>query len=284
MPQADLVLLHAPSIYDFHRRPILYGPISDVVPSTQIFEMYPLGFTAIAYHLEKHGFRVRIINLAVRMLRDPRFEVEALIQQLNPLAFGIDLHWMPHVQGSLEVARIIKRFHPQTPVIFGGLSATYYHRELLQYPQVDFVIRGDSAEEPLLKLMRALQAKSDTSVVPNLAGKNGNQLFVNQLSCVPADLNAVELSYETIIRMVLRYRDLESVLPFRDWLSYPATAVFTCRGCYHDCGTCGGSGATYRAMASRGRPAFRGPELPSVGPAADRAIHPGSDLDSGGRA
>jgi len=80
MSHLDLVLLHAPSVYDFRRESILYGPVSDLVPSTPVFEMYPIGFTTMAEYLERHGFRVRIVNLAVRMLREKRFDPEAMIR------------------------------------------------------------------------------------------------------------------------------------------------------------------------------------------------------------
>ena len=69
---ADLVFLHAPSVYDFRKHSILYGPVSDLVPSTPVFEMYPIGFTTMAEYLERNGLRVRIVNLAVRMLNDQK--------------------------------------------------------------------------------------------------------------------------------------------------------------------------------------------------------------------
>ena len=101
----------------------------------------------------RFGYNVRIMNIAVKMLRSKRFDVEKTISELHPLIFGIDLHWMPHVQGSLALAEIVKKYHPNTPVIFGGLSSTYYHEELLRcYPYIDFVMRGDSTEEPLRQL------------------------------------------------------------------------------------------------------------------------------------
>ena len=137
--KADLVLLHAPSVYDFRKLPILFGPISDLVPSTPIFEMYPIGFSSIAEHLERNGIRVRIVNLALRMLKDKNFDAEKLIAKLHPRAFGIDLHWLPHAHGSLEVAALCKKHHPEIPVIFGGYSSSYFHEELIRYPQVDFV-------------------------------------------------------------------------------------------------------------------------------------------------
>ena len=89
MPDLDLVLLHAPSVYDFRERFAMYGPISDVIPSTPVFEMYPLGFVSMVGYLEQHGYRVRIVNLAVKMLRNPRLDVEGLIAKLDAEAFGI---------------------------------------------------------------------------------------------------------------------------------------------------------------------------------------------------
>ncbi len=100
----DLILLHAPSVYDFRKKSIMFGPMSDLVPSTPIFEMYPIGFLTMANYLTKRGISVRIINLAYRMYNEPDFDAEEYIKKLNPVAFGIDLHWLPHCQGSTEVA------------------------------------------------------------------------------------------------------------------------------------------------------------------------------------
>jgi len=108
----DLVLLHAPSVYDFRKKTILYGPVSDLIPPSPVFEMYPIGLTSIAEYLEKAGYRVRIVNLAVRMMRDKKFDAEAMIKKLKAPIFGIDLHWMVHSHGSIEVARLVKKYHP----------------------------------------------------------------------------------------------------------------------------------------------------------------------------
>src|SRR5512142_2943361 len=162
MSTADLVFLHAPSVYDFRDKSILYGPISDLVPSTPVFEMYPIGFTTMSDYLERHGFRTRIVNLAVRMLREKDFDAEKMIAGLDPAAFGIDLHWLPHAHGAIEVARLVKKHHPDTPVILGGFSSSYFHLDLLSRPEVDFVIRGDSTEEPLRMLMAYLRGDKDS--------------------------------------------------------------------------------------------------------------------------
>ena len=263
MARVDLILLHPPTLYDFRKRPGIHGPISDVVPSTPIFEMYPIGFASLSEYLESHGLKVRIINVAMKMLKDETFDVERLIRKNKPLAFGIDLHWMAHVQGALALAEIVKRFHPDIPVILGGLSATYYHEEILrQYPMIDFVMRGDSTEKPLVQLLQTIKKGGELKTIPNLAyrdGKNGIQ--VNALTHVPENLDEMTIDYSHIMRKVVRYVDPTGYQPFIDWYTYPVTAVFTCRGCAYSCKTCGGSAQTFRTMANRKKPAYRSPKL-----------------------
>ena len=114
MSNPDLILLHAPSIYDFRKKTILYGPVSDLVPPSPVFELYPIGFASMAEYLERAGFRVRIVNLAARMIKDENFDAEAMIKRLKAPLFGIDLHWMVHSQGAIEIARLVKKYHPDT--------------------------------------------------------------------------------------------------------------------------------------------------------------------------
>jgi B12-binding domain/radical SAM domain protein len=262
MSRIDLVLLHAPSVYDFRERSIMSGPVSDMVPSTPAFEMYPLGFTTMAEYLERHGYKARIVNLAVLMLNRPGFDVEKAIREMDPVAFGIDLHWMPHAHGSVEIAKICKKYHPSTPVIFGGLTSSYFHEEIASYPWIDYVLRGDSTEEPLRRLMASIRGHGSPADIPNLTWKSADgSVNVNPLTWVPSDMNDISLDYSFAMRGVIRYRDMMSSVPFKSWLTYPVCASLTCRGCTHDCATCGGSAYSFRTHFGRDRIAFRDPEL-----------------------
>ena len=100
--------------------------------------------------------------------------------------FGIDLHWLPHAQGALAIAEMVKRLHPKSHVLFGGLSASYYHDELVRYPFVDFVIRGDSTEEPVRQLLQALREGSRSGDVENLTWKRADgSVVANPLTFIP---------------------------------------------------------------------------------------------------
>lgn len=266
MSNIDLVFLHAPSVYDFREKAILYGPISDLVPSTPVFEMYPIGFTTMADYLERHGFRTRIVNLAVRMLRQRNFDPEKMIASLNPSAFGIDLHWLPHAHGAIEIARLVKKHHPKTPVIFGGFSSSYFHLDLISRPEIDFVIRGDSTEEPLRMLMAYLRgdrhAPKTLAEIPNLTYRNPHtgEPHANAITNTPDSIDHLSLDYQRIVRSVMRDRSLPDYLPFASWLDYPIMAGLSCRGCIHHCVTCGGSADAFKQVMNRNRPAFRSPE------------------------
>ena len=265
MKQEDLILIHAPSVYDFRKESILYGPVSDLVPSTPVFEMYPIGFTTLAEYLERDGFRVRIVNLAVLMMRDRDFDAEKYLAKLKPKAFGIDLHWLPHAHGALAVGALLKKLHPEIPLMFGGFSSTFFHEELAARPETDFVLRGDSTEEPMLLLMRHITGKGEPIPalpdIPNLTWKDETgKVRINPLSFIPTTLDHVRLDYSHVVRSVIRNRDLIGALPFVDWLRYPIMAALSCRGCSCRCRTCGGSAMAMQSMCLRGGPAYRRPE------------------------
>ncbi len=258
----DLVFYHAPSVYDFRERATLWGPISDLVPSTPVFDMYPLGFATMLAHLQARGFRVRIVNLAARMVRSGAFDPDRLIRQVDARAYAVDLHWLPHAHGALEVARRVKRYRPEAPVIMGGYSATYFHEELVRMPCVDYVLRGDSAEEPLASLVAHIVDGTDPVEVPNLTWRaSDGSLKVNPLTYIPASLDHLNLDFHEVVRSVVRDRKLRDYVPFSHWMEYPIMASLSVKGCTRNCTLCGGSAFAARHLSNREHPAFRSPEL-----------------------
>lgn len=259
----DLVLLHAPSVYDFRENSLLAGPISDVVPSSPVFEMYPIGLTSIADYLERHGLRVKIINIANRMLMNPNFNVEKKLKSINASMIGIDLHWLPHAHGSIELAKLTKKFHPNTPIIFGGLSATYYHKDLINdYPFIDFVMRGDSTEKLMLMLIEEIKyGKKNYLDIPNLTWRNEqSETVCNEITYVPDSLDEFDVpGYRYSIKSVFKYLNFKDPLPYNGWLQYPNTAILTARGCTQGCLICGGSKLSYEQNCNRPGLALRSP-------------------------
>jgi B12-binding domain/radical SAM domain protein len=126
---------------------------------------------------------------------------------------------------------------------------------------VDYVLRGDSTEEPLLRLLEHVEEEEEPEDVENLTWRSDDgRRRVNPLTYVPENLDEVALDYGVMVRLVLRHRDLEGNLPYDGFMDYPFTALLTCKGCLHNCVTCGGSRYAFRCFFGRERPAFKSPE------------------------
>ncbi len=103
--QADLFLLHAPSVYDFRERDDMlfaYLSDSDSVNVTSVYEMYPIGWFSIKQRLADHGLDAKIVNVASLMLMYPDLDVRRLLGRLEAPVFGFDLHWMTQCHGAIE--------------------------------------------------------------------------------------------------------------------------------------------------------------------------------------
>lgn len=269
MTQLDLTLIHPPAVYDFREHSIMFGPVSDLVPSTPIFEIYPLGLITIGEYLERYGISVNLFNLAGMMLHKKNYDVEKNIAAMDSLVFGIDLHWMPHCHGAIEVAKMVKRLHPDSYIQMGGFSSTIFHEDLIAYDFIDFVFRGDSTEEPLRRLMERIKRSKltktplgDLSDIPNLTWKDSTgAVHVNPLSWVPDTMDAISLDYSYPMKGVIRHRDMMSYVPIKGWLRYPVCAALVSRGCTRNCATCGGSATTFKNHFGRQRVAWRDPAL-----------------------
>jgi len=259
--QSDVVLIHPPSVFDFRERSIVYGPVSDVIPSTPVFEMYPIGFLTLSAFLRRYGYRVRIVNLALRMMRSRRFQPETFLRKLKPKLFGIDLHWLPHAQGGPAVAALLRKIHPGIPIVFGGISATCFHRELIDDPAVDFVLRGSVTEPSLLALVREIEGERRFENVPGLTWKRDGEVVINPDAPLPASLDDYGFDLGMMIREVVRHFDFWTSVPFQTWWRHPITAVFTVRGCARRCISCGASHSAFRRFMPGHHPLLRSPDV-----------------------
>ena len=239
--EADLFLLHAPSVYDFRERDDMlfaYLSDSDSVNVTSIYEMYPIGWFSIKQRLADHGFDTKIVNVASLMLQYPALDVRRLLRGLEAPIFGFDLHWMTQCNGAIELAAVLKQEHPDALTIFGGISATYYAKQLITYPSVDVVVQGYDTLDPVTELVAKVVrgGSRDFGSIPNLLYKTDGEIQSSGFTHKPA------ANYNNVRNDWSYYRDAPSPSPLTSKLimTLPNT------GCAHDCGWCGGSKFAYR--------------------------------------
>jgi radical SAM superfamily enzyme YgiQ (UPF0313 family) len=90
----------------------------------------------------------------------------------------------------------VKAVLPQTYVLLGGLTASFFHEEIMKdFPSVDGIIRGE-AEAPLAELGTALlQQKEDFFSIPNLTWRRKGKILINPLSYVASEEDLKNLSF-----------------------------------------------------------------------------------------
>lgn len=253
----DLALIHAPAFPNFRFRNIDFGPISDVIPSYPIFDTFPLGLVSLQVYLEKRGFKVKIINLAARALLSRKFDMSKALEKIKARVYGVSLHWLVHLNGALWVAKKIKEIH-EAPILLGGLSSTVFWKDLIKLPFIDYIIRGDTTEEPVRILLELLDNDvEELSRVPNLVWKKDKKIIENNFNYVPNELDPID--HSVFVRCATRDGWLDS-LPFANFIQAPITAVFTVKGCAMNCAACGGSAYAFKKYFNRNRLAIKKPE------------------------
>jgi B12-binding domain/radical SAM domain protein len=249
-------------VYDFRKRGYVhYGLISDVIPSKPIFDMYPAGFFSLVSYLEERGVKTGVFNIAAKMVNDPDVDVARLIRQIDAKVYGIDLHWLVHSHGALELAKLVKEVTGR-PVILGGLTATYYWREVLEnYPFVDVVVLGDAVEPVLYQLLQKLEKGrlEELEEIPNVAYRTDGGIKFTGLKYVPAELDELRPKYDIVVKVMVR-SGIDLSLPWSTFLKHPIAAVITYKGCVYNCLACGGSRFAYSVVFQRKNLGVKRPE------------------------
>lgn len=248
----DVLLIHPPSVYDFRKRVIFPGPIAYTVgESTDQFIIPPIGMLSIADYLDRHGYRAAVDNLGERMVTDGSFDAESYLRRLSARVFGVGLHWSVHSQGAIEVARLLKRFHPESIVLLGGLTATRFHSEIIQrYEFVDAVIRGE-AEEPFVKFMQTLETRNEVPASPNVTYRSDG--MVRQEPNMTPRASIDDFEFTRLDLLSPKGAIYSAGMP-------PHWSLPVSRGCAYNCATCGGSSYSYKTYLRRSAPAFRSPQ------------------------
>jgi len=261
----DLYFIHCPAFYDFRKDFNISGSGVAGVPTTSIFEMHPIGLISLTDTLQKHHYKVQIVNLALKMLKKKKFNLIKYIKKLKSDIYAFDLHWMIHAQGSIKIAELFKKYHPTSKIVFGGLTASYFYKELLKnYEFIDFIIRGDSAEYPLLRLVNNITFRCNFESIPNLVWRDGKRIRINDFSHVPNYIEYNGINFPKIyFRMFLDSKDIDpySYLPTLYFLKKPVIPILFSKGCIYNCINCGGSQFASKLINNRNSIAKKPPKV-----------------------
>src|SRR6202034_3850576 len=113
----------------------------------------PLGLLAVATPLLRAGYSIRLIDSTIT----PNYKKRVLEEVKDAICLGISLVTGPMIRETVEIARAVKAWNPDFPVILGGWHPSLLPKQTLESPYIDYVVRGQG-EDSLLELLQHIES------------------------------------------------------------------------------------------------------------------------------
>jgi anaerobic magnesium-protoporphyrin IX monomethyl ester cyclase len=133
----------------------------------------PLGILAISTPLLEAGYEIRIIDSTIT----PDYKKRVLEEVKDALCLGISVVTGPMIRETVDVARAVKEWNPEFPVILGGWHPSLLPRQTLEAEYVDVIVRAQG-EDSMLEVVQRLQSDSPLDDVLGIGFKRDDQLFL----------------------------------------------------------------------------------------------------------
>jgi radical SAM superfamily enzyme YgiQ (UPF0313 family) len=131
----------------------------------------PLGILAVATPLLRAGYSVQLIDSTITA----NFKNRVLQEVQDALCLAVSLVTGPMIRETVEIARAVKAWNPDFPIILGGWHPSLLPKQTLESPYIDFVVRGQG-EETLLELVQHIEARTPADFVPGIGFKRDCKL------------------------------------------------------------------------------------------------------------
>ena len=133
----------------------------------------PMGIYYVGAMLKAHGCDVEILNW--HAVHKTAHVIEETLEKVKPDIIGFSIlhanRW-----GGIDIARMVKKVHPDAAVVFGGVGATFlWEHFLTHFAEIDYVVLGEG-EHTFLDLVSQLE-RGNRQSIGSIAGlayrKNG---------------------------------------------------------------------------------------------------------------
>jgi len=132
----------------------------------------PLGILAVATPLLNAGYSVKLVDSTIT----PNFKKRVLEEVRDALCLSISLVTGPMIRETAEIAKAVKAWNPDFPIILGGWHPSLLPKQTLEAEYIDIVVRGQG-EETLLELVQHIESRSPIDLIPGIGFKRDGKLI-----------------------------------------------------------------------------------------------------------
>jgi len=191
----------------------------------------PLGIALLASAIEKYCPESTVDVIDTTFEKNPLHFIERIVSSTQYDLVGVSV-MTTMLKDSLLIASLVKKYHPDTKVVFGGPHTTVMPEETLHNEQVDCVVIGEG-EETIVDIIRY---KSDFSKVHGVWFKKEGMVVKNPLRKPIEDLDSLpfpERARFPTEKYIRNNACLDSVNP-----QLRCIALLASRGCPYGCSYC----------------------------------------------
>ena len=219
----NVLLLHTP------KRLQVWAGVPKMFNDRFAYLFPPLAVMYLSAYLKKHSrHQVQVLDCVADNLDfdDIRHKVRAL----RPDVVGVSLTASHNLINAAKSIEAIRAAHPSAFIVVGGAHVNSFPELAVRLSGVDAAIRGDG-EEPLLRLLDALEQHLDLSGVPNIIlRRDDGVIYRNEKSAGVDQLDS------------LPFPDREACPPGKYYTpgmrGARATTIISSRGCPFRCVFC----------------------------------------------
>jgi len=204
--------------------PKLENPYNSIFP--------PFAYLFIAPKLIESGFRVKIFDNQI----EDEYRLVDILKKSDPLWIGFTVMTGSAIKNVLKLTKIVKKYKPYTPIVFGGAHPTLLPEDTLKHPMVDIVVISEG-ELTTIELSEALQEKRDLTYIKGIGFKKEGKIIINEKREFIQDWDKnLYFSWDLIdFKKYINHLGKFQNLPF-----------ITSRGCPFRCSFCYNLKANYR--------------------------------------
>lgn len=133
----------------------------------------PLGILAISTPLLNAGYEIVIIDSTIT----PDYKKRILQEVKDALCLGVSVVTGPMIRETVDVARAVKKWNPDFPIILGGWHPSLLPGQTLEAPYVDIIVRAQG-EESMLEVAERLRDGAPLDDVRGVGFKRDGRLVM----------------------------------------------------------------------------------------------------------
>jgi len=223
---------------------LLVQPPMSLFPWEKCSPTPPLGLAYVAGFLEYKGHDVRILD-AFGEGRESVVDkgnishfglswsaIDRRIRQVKPDVVGVNSLYSSQAGNMRRVARLVKEYDKNIPVVVGGAHPSSLPYEVLENEDIDYVVLGEG-EHTFHKITEYLESIQQLDTIEGIGYRKNGRIRVNPKMSYVECLDELPLPARHLLRME-RYGSSRGAEQMRK----PCSTMITSRGCPMNCVFC----------------------------------------------